>query len=152
MKLELKIPPAVVTLIIAIVMWWIDIYLAFGWATFGKILWVSFIFLGIGGIFGLVGLIQFYKYSTSIDPHKPNKASNLVTSGIYSISRNPMYVGLLMILIGYGFYLGNMLTFVVIPLFLIYINRFQIAPEERVMDEKFGEKYQKYKSEVRRWL
>lgn len=152
MKLELKIPPAVITLIIAIAMWWIDEYFTFNWATVGKLLWVSFIFLGIGGIFGLLGLIEFYKSSTSIDPHKPSKTSKLVTNGIYSISRNPMYVGLLLILIGYGFYLGNVLTFVVIPLFAGYMNRYQILAEEKVMQEKFGDDYRKYKSEVRRWF
>lgn len=152
MKLELKIPPAVITLIISIAMWWIDQYLVFGWASFGKSLWVSFSFFGIGGMFGLLGLFEFYKSSTSIDPHEPHKASNLVSNGIYSISRNPMYLGLLLILMGYGFYLGNVLVFVMLPLFVGYMNRYQIIPEERAMEEKFGAEYQKYKSEVRRWL
>ena len=152
MKLELKVPPAVITLIIAIAMWWIDQYLDFSWASFGKMLWVSFIFLGIGGIFGFLGLVEFYKSSTSIDPHVPSKVSSLVTNGIYGISRNPMYVGLLLILVGYGFYLGNGLAFAMLPLFVGYMNRYQIMPEEQVMEEKFGDEYRKYKSEVRRWL
>lgn len=152
MDLELKIPPAIITLVIATAMWWIDQYLVFHWATFGSIWWVSFMFVAIGGVFGLVGLVQFYKSSTSIDPHKPEKASRLVTNGIYSISRNPMYTGLLLMLVGYGFYLGNGLAFALLPLFMGYMNRYQITPEEKVMEDKFGEEYQKYKSEVRRWL
>ncbi|PAU94434.1 protein-S-isoprenylcysteine methyltransferase [Aliifodinibius salipaludis] len=152
MKLALKIPPAVVTLIIAAVMWWIGNNLDFSRVIFDPLLWVSFIFLGIGGGIGLLGLVAFYKASTSIDPHKPKKASNLVTNGIYSISRNPMYLGLLMILIGYGFYLGNILVFIMIPLFVGYMNRFQIIPEERVMEEKFDDEFHRYKSEVRRWF
>ena len=63
-----------------------------------------------------------------------------------------MYVGLLLILVGYGFYLGNVLVFAMLPLFMGYMNRYQIIPEENVMKEKFGEEYQKYKSEIRRWL
>lgn len=106
----------------------------------------------MGGLSGLIGLIQFYRYSTSIDPHKPAKASNLVTNGIYGISRNPMYVGLLLILTGYGFYLSNILTFVMPLLFVEYMNRYQIMPEEEVLAEKFGDKYLRYKYEVPRWL
>lgn len=152
MDLKLKIPPAIITLIIATAMWWIDQYLVFSWAIFGAMWWVSFMFVGIGGVFGLLGLIQFYTSSTSIDPHKPEKTSRLVTNGIYSISRNPMYVGLLLMLVGYGFYLGSGLTFAMLPLFVGYMNRYQIIPEEKVMEEKFGAEYQKYKGEVRRWL
>lgn len=152
MNLALKIPPAIVTLFIAVAMWWIDQYLNFQWAIFGSSFWISFIFLGIGGIFGLLGLVEFYKASTSINPHKPTNASRLVTNGIYNLSRNPMYVALLFILIGYGFYLGNVLTLLGIPLFVGYMNRYQIIPEEKVMGQKFGEEFQKYKSEVRRWL
>ncbi|MGM0547399.1 MAG: methyltransferase family protein [Bacteroidota bacterium] len=152
MNLQLKNPPAIVTLIIAAAMWWTDQYLDFGWAEFGPSIWLSFIFLGLGGVFGLMGLVAFYKKSTSIDPHKPRKASSLVTDGIYSISRNPMYVGLLAILLGYGFYLGNVLAVALTPLFVGYMNRYQIIPEEKMMQEKFGEEFRKYKSEVRRWL
>ncbi|MDZ7658303.1 isoprenylcysteine carboxylmethyltransferase family protein [Fodinibius sp.] len=152
MKLELKIPPAIVTLIIAIAMWWIDQTLEYTWATFDTVLMIEFLFLGIGGFLGLAGLIQFYQSSTSIDPHKPGKTSRLVADGIYSISRNPMYLGLLFILAGYGFYLSNILTFLLLPLFVGYMNRYQIIPEEKVMEEKFGDDYLRYKSEVRRWL
>lgn len=152
MKLELKIPPAVITLIIAIAMWWIDKYLAFSWVTFGTEWWATFFISGIGGVLGLLGLVEFYKSSTSIDPHRPEKSSTLVTNGIYSISRNPMYAGLLFILVAYGFYLGNVLTFSMIPLFVGYMNRYQIIPEEQVMEEKFADEFRKYKSEVRRWF
>lgn len=152
MNLELKIPPAVVTLIVAAAMWWIDQNITHDWVTFGTHFWFSMIFLGIGGVLGLLGLVEFYRQSTSINPHQPYHASRLVTNGIYNISRNPMYLGLLMILIGYGFYLGNILVLFMIPLFVRYMNRYQIIPEEKVMQEKFGKEFNKYKSEVRRWL
>ena len=100
----------------------------------------------------MLGLVEFYKSSTSIDPYKPDKASSLVTSGIYGISRNPMYAGLLFILAGYGFYLGNVLVFAMLPPFMGYMSRYQIIPEEQVIEQKFGDEYRKYKSEVRRWL
>lgn len=152
MNLKLRIPPAIVTFIIAAGMWWIQQNFSYSWATFDSVLQVEVILLGIGGILGLTGLIQFYRSSTSIDPHKPNKTSKLVTEGIYSISRNPMYLGLLFILGGYAFYLSNLLTFLLLPIFMGYMNRYQIIPEEEIMEQKFGDEYLRYKSEVRRWL
>lgn len=152
MNLQLKIPPAIVTFVIAAGMWWIAQNINYDWAAFESVLKVEILFLGIGGILGLAGLIQFYRSSTSIDPHKPDKTSKLVTDGIYSISRNPMYLGLLFILAGYAFYLANLLTFLLLPIFVGYMNRYQIIPEEEAMEEKFGDEYLRYKSEVRRWL
>ncbi len=150
--MKLKIPPAIVACIFGGFMWLIDLYLNIDWLNFELTVWISIVFAGMGGLSGLIGLIQFYRYSTSIDPHKPAKASNLVTNGIYGISRNPMYVGLLLILTGYGFYLSNILTFVMPLLFVEYMNRYQIMPEEEVLAEKFGDKYLRYKYEVPRWL
>lgn len=150
--MKLKIPPAIVTLISGALMWLIDRYLTIEWLEVGGSFWIVLTFLAIGGLFGLLGLFQFYNHSTSIDPHKPDKASYLVTDGIYSISRNPMYVGLVFFLAGYGFYLGDLLTLLVLPLFVGYMNRYQIIPEEEVMAEKFGDDYLRYKSQVRRWL
>lgn len=150
--MKLKIPPVVITFIFGALMWLTDRYFTIGWFAPGIDSWIVLALVAVGGLFGLLGLIQFYNNSTSIDPHKPDKASNLVTAGIYSISRNPMYVGLVFLLTGYGFYLGNLLTLFVLPLFVGYMNRYQIIPEEKVMAEKFGDEYLKYKSEVRRWL
>lgn len=150
--MSLKIPPAIVTLIFGSLMWAVDWYLHVGWLNFNIVLWIAEVSCATGGIFGLLGLVQFYRHSTSIDPHKPDKASDLVTDGIYRISRNPMYVGLLFILAGYAFYLANLLTFLLLLLFVMYMNRYQILPEEVVMEEKFGDEYLRYKSEVRRWL
>lgn len=150
--MSLKIPPVIVTLISGGLMWTVDRYLQIVLLNFDIAPWVVVVFCGTGGIFGLLGLVQFYRHSTSIDPYKPDKASDLVTDGIYGVSRNPMYLGLLSILAGYAFYLGNLLTFLLLPLFMVYMNRYQILPEEVVMEEKFGDEYLRYTSEVRRWL
>lgn len=152
--MQLKIPPAIVTVLFAAIMWLIERYLELNWLTLDALLSLTLavVFASAGGLLGLIGLVQFYRNSTSIDPHKPAKASALVTDGIYRISRNPMYVGLLLILAGWGFYLENLLTLLVLPLFVGYMNRYQIIPEEEVMEKKFGDQYLRYKSEVRRWL
>lgn len=150
--MKLKIPPAILTLIFGSAMWFSYQYIAIDLLEIDSSPWFALALLSIGGLFGLLGLIQFYNNSTSIDPHKPDKASHLVTDGIYSISRNPMYVALVLFLASWGFYLGNLLMLLLLPLFVGYMNRYQIIPEEEVMTEKFGDEYLNYKSEVRRWL
>ena len=79
-------------------------------------------------------------------------ASNMVTSGIYRFSRNPMYLGFFLALAGWATYLSHLLAFALLPLFVLYINRFQILPEERALSDKFPQEYTAYKGSVRRWL
>ncbi len=150
--LKLKIPPAVITLFFASVMWIMDDYIHFNEADFRGPFWLAVIFFAAGGIIGLVGLIQFYRQSTSINPHQPDNASSLIDSGIYRFSRNPMYVALLLILISYGIYLGDILAILILPLFVLYMNYFQIIPEEKALQQKFGKEFEKYQSKVRRWI
>ena len=150
--LELKIPPAIVFGLIGWGMWWVASLDSghFVDPELGRILF--WILSGIGALFGVAGLYSFYRQRTSIDPHKPGKASSLVTSGIYRISRNPMYVGLGIILGAWAVRLGSLLSLIGVVLFMLYMTRFQIIPEERVMKEKFGEEFEAYRSNVRRWL
>ena len=82
---------------------------------------------------------------------KPH-ASSLVTRGVYAMSRNPMYLGGLIILFGWAIYLLNVLAFVFLPAYVLYINRFQITPEERSLTSLFGQPYVAYQARARRWL
>ena len=82
----------------------------------------------------------------------PQKASALVTSGVYRITRNPMYLGMLLVLAGWGVWLGNAAAFVGLPLFVAVLNLLQIAPEERVLRERFGDAFTRYAARVRRWI
>lgn len=152
MNMELKIPPALVMAFFGGAMWIFDIYLFSGFDVIPASYWISRFFLLMAVILGVLGLIQFYGSSTSVDPHKPEKAANLVTGGIYRLSRNPMYVALLLLLVGFGFRLQNLPSLLFVPLFILYMNRFQIKPEEEVLLKKFGEEYREYTSDVRRWL
>ncbi len=72
--------------------------------------------------------------------------------GIYSITRNPMYLGLLFVLTAWSIFLANPLPFLMLPVFMLYINRFQIAPEERALTALFGSDFAAYQSRVRRWI
>jgi protein-S-isoprenylcysteine O-methyltransferase Ste14 len=83
---------------------------------------------------------------------KPQNTTGIVTSGLYKFSRNPMYVGLLIILTGYAIWLGSVTPFLLLPLFYWLITQMQIKPEERILQQKFGQEYLDYKNTVRRWL
>ena len=150
--MKLKIPPALVAAIIAGLMRMVSVYLPFGSLTLFGAYWVAGLLVVAGGVLGMVGLFQFYRNGTSIDPHNPQKTRSLVTGGIYQYSRNPMYLALFFLLIAYASILQNVLNLVLLPLFIWYMNRYQIIPEEEVMEEKFGDEYLEYKSKVRRWL
>ena len=109
--------------------------------------------LGVMGMsLGFMGVTQFRKAQTTPNPQALEKVSSLVTSGIYRYSRNPMYLGLVLILLGWAFYLSHFLAFVLLPVFILYMTRFQIQPEEQMMARKFGKTYQAYLNKVRRWI
>jgi protein-S-isoprenylcysteine O-methyltransferase Ste14 len=98
------------------------------------------------------GAIEFKRHKTTVDPTKPNKATSLVASGIYKLSRNPMYLGIAAFLIAFAFFMQSLFILLSLPLFILYMTRYQIVPEERAMLSLFGEQYQQYKAKVRRWL
>ena len=109
--------------------------------------------LAIAGVtFDLLGLWAFRRARTTINPMKPGKASALVTGGVYQVTRNPMYVGLALLLAAWAVHLSRLWPLIGPALFVLYMNRFQIGPEERVMRGKFGDAYAAYAARVRRWL
>lgn len=105
-----------------------------------------------GVAFDLLGLVAFRASRTTINPLKPERASALVTGGVYRLTRNPMYVGMGLLLLALAVYLSALLPFAGPVLFVLYITRFQIQPEERVLSGIFGEAYSTYAARVRRWL
>ena len=109
-------------------------------------------FSAIGILFILAAGAAFRTRRTTVNPTKPDAASSLVVSGVYRLSRNPMYVGALLALGGWAVFLSHPLPFLFLPLFFAYMNRFQITPEERLLSSKFGAEYETYKEAVRRWL
>lgn len=105
-----------------------------------------------GFAIALSALRLFRQAGTTSTPLEPEKASSLVTDGIYRYTRNPMYVGLSLLVIGVGVGLGTLALIVVLPLFLRVITVRQILPEEAAMEHLFGQDYLDYKARVRRWL
>lgn len=114
-------------------------------------IWVA-LPLGAGVIVMVLGIWEFKRAKTTVDPIHPDKATDLVTSGIFRITRNPMYVGMILLLIAATFYVGTWIGFLCAFLSAIYLNYFQIKPEEKAIEQIFGENYVQYKKRVRRWL
>ena len=105
-----------------------------------------------GGAIALAGSLEFKRARTTVNPFKPESSTALVTSGIYRFTRNPMYVGLALLLLGWSAFLCSAWALFGPVIFVLYINRFQITPEERVLSAKFGAAYAEYTTRVRRWL
>ena len=106
----------------------------------------------VSAVFGLGGIISFKRAGTTVHPLKPERSSSLVTGGIFRLSRNPMYFALLLALLAWGLYLSNLYSVAVAMLFVPWMNRFQIRPEERAMEKLYGEDFLSYKKSTRRWL
>ena len=113
---------------------------------------ISIIILLIGILILINPLFKFIKSKTTIDPIKFKKVNKLIISGIYKYSRNPMYLGLLMIVISTSIFYLNIFSIATPFLFYCWINRFQIKREEIFLTEKFGEEYMSYKIKTRRWI
>ena len=116
-----------------------------------EIIFGSFMII-IGLIIILSAIILFKKYQTTITPLNPSNATKLITDGIYKFSRNPMYLGLLLVLLGISIMINLTGGFFLIPLFILYLNLFQIVPEESAMVDLFKEEFLDYKKNVRRWI
>lgn len=93
----------------------------------------------------LAGVIRFKKQKTTVSPVNPESASSLVTAGIYQYTRNPMYLGLVIFLTGWGFWLANIASLALVPCFILYMTYFQIMAEERALESLFGKSFLSYK-------
>ncbi|TVU81503.1 isoprenylcysteine carboxylmethyltransferase family protein [Pseudoalteromonas neustonica] len=145
-----KISPIIIVLFFAVLMAVIAHYSVIDFTTF--IFYVAVILLTIGCIFCIAGVVSFRLAKTTVNPNKPDQASALVTTGVYKISRNPMYVGFAFILAGWGVWLTSLWALLCVLGFICYLTWFQIIPEERALLKIFGQGYSDYKSRVKRWL
>ena len=105
-----------------------------------------------GLVTAFLGYLLFKKYKTTVNPINPEETTSLVTTGIFSITRNPMYLGLFFVICSTVLFFGSWFGIIILIFFVWYINKFQIIPEEETMKKKFGNKYNEYKKNVRRWI
>ncbi len=151
-SLELKVLPPLVALLIAVAMWAVSrftkSYPLLGHARVGTAIAI----LVVGTAIMAMGVLALRRSRTTLNPSQPNTTSALVTAGVYRVTRNPMYLGLFFVLIAIGLLLSTPWTLLGALAFALYIDRFQIAPEERALTELFGDEYAAYKRQARRWL
>lgn len=150
--MNLLIPPPVVAAIIGAAMWAIDRNLNHGKFESALLTPIAGSLLVAGLVLMAAAVVSFVAAKTTINPLKPSHASNLITTGVFKLSRNPIYLADLVILAALAVWLGNVVNVAFLPLFVWYINRFQIVPEERALTGLFGESYVAYCARVRRWL
>jgi len=151
-SLELKIPPPFVALALALLMWaaaWFTqpIEVPFAWR-----LGAALALVVVGQSISISAMVAFRRAKTTVNPIKASAASCLVSSGVYRFTRNPMYLGLLLTLLAWAVFLSNVVGLLFVPLYVLYMNRYQIGPEERVLSSLFGAEYTAYRKKVRRWL
>ena len=151
-SLEVKVPPPAVALLFGLVMWLASKVFAPVGIPFGARVGVAVVVASLGLTFGCAAMMSFIRARTTMNPTKPSTTSSLVTGGVFRLTRNPMYLSLLLYLLGWAAYLSNWLTLLLVPLFVLYINELQIKPEERALSALFGAEYASYKARVRRWL
>lgn len=150
--LENRIPPPLVAAIFAGLMW---LYAQPDWKVSLSAPWhmgIVLVALLLGIAVCLAGLLSFRRARTTVNPLKPDTASALVSSGIYRHTRNPMYLGFAIALLAWAILLAAPLTLLGVAGFVLYIDRFQITPEERALAALFGEDFALYRSRTRRWL
>ena len=150
--MKLLIPPPIQALLSAIMMCLISRYFTHANFSLNGINIFALIFLIIAVIIIVLSMYKFRKIKTTISPLRPNKTSSLVNTGIYEYTRNPMYLGLLLMLFSTALFLKNLISFLIIPLFILFITKNQILPEEEALENIFGEEYKNYKKKVRRWI
>jgi protein-S-isoprenylcysteine O-methyltransferase Ste14 len=150
--LELKIPPVLVFALTAAAMYGLARALPAGTLALPARVGAAATLAACGVALAAAGVAAFRRSRTSVHPHHPERASAMVAHGVYRWTRNPMYLGLLLVLAGWAVLLANAAALAALPLFVLWMNRFQIGPEERVLAAKFGPPYAAYLRRVRRWL
>lgn len=151
-RLELRIPPDVVWVVVAALMW-LASRLTPG------VLIPSGLRLGGAAVLAVAGIVLMVSArsaladaNTTWHPMTPAESTNLVTTGVFGISRNPIYLGMLLVMLGFAVVLSSPVALLASALFVLYLDRFQIAPEERVLFAKLGQEYAEYQRRVRRWV
>ena len=150
--LELKVPPVALALFFVVAMWLLSASVpSLSWALPWRAA-VAPLLVSTGLAIALAGVLEFRRAKTTVNPFIPEATSAIVTSGVYRLTRNPMYLGLLLALIGWAVWLSHLVVFALLPVFVLYMNRFQIQPEERALSRKFGGRFLDYTRSVRRWV
>lgn len=150
-RLELKLPPVLLVLLVAVVMWWLSRVTI----TVDSGAWLKGALALLVAVKGLwiaaAGVIAFRKADTTVNPMTPEASSRVVQHGIYRHTRNPMYLGFLFVLVAWAMWLAAPSALLGPVLYIAWMTRFQILPEERALAERFGDEFRDYCRRTRRW-
>lgn len=150
--LELKVPPVALFILVLVASYFSAQQLSTGAIGMPFKLVVLSVGIVLSGVIGLAGVWEFRKQKTTVNPIKVETASTVVDSGVFGYTRNPMYLGLFILLFCFGYFFQNIFSVLLSFAFVIYMNQFQIKPEERALEQLFGAEYVDYKQKVRRWV
>ena len=148
--MKTKIPPPIIALI-CIFINYLSTYLI-NPIKFPNIEIIGGLILLLGVATAVLATLLFKKDQTTVNPRNPEKTTTLVTNGIFSITRNPMYLGLFLSISSTILFFGSWFGIIILMFFVWYINKFQIIPEEEAMEKLFGNNYSEYRQKVRRWI
>jgi protein-S-isoprenylcysteine O-methyltransferase Ste14 len=150
--LDTKLPPPILLLGLVLFSWLMSLALPnlFIVIPFRNIISTLFVILGLA--LNIYPKLLFSKADTTVNPMRPGAATHLITTGLYRYTRNPMYLGHVLVLVGWALHLQHLVAYLAIIIYVVYITRFQILPEERILTVLFQEKYLQYCERVRRWL
>jgi protein-S-isoprenylcysteine O-methyltransferase Ste14 len=151
-SLELKVPPVPLAAVFAAAMFGVSLITPAATFVIPGRTGIAIGLALISSAIAVAGVVAFRANKTTVNPLNPGAASALVSSGVYRFSRNPMYLGFLLALAAWAIYLSNALAVLLLPVFVAYMNRFQIEPEERALLAKFGTAFSQYMTAVRRWI
>ena len=151
-RLELRVPPPVVVVAGALAMWLLRPEAPGPWPGRAWRVTTATVLAVAGCGVALAAVEHFRRARTTVNPLRPEKAARIVTSGIYGYSRNPMYLGMLLVLAACAAAYGGAASLLVLPAFVAYLTRFQIVPEERALQVRFPDEFADYCRRVRRWL
>ena len=151
-QLDKKIPPPVVALLAGLFIW-LTAKVAPSLSVPDTLRYIAtFVFWLLSTLVSAPAVVSMKKQDTTLSPLSPEKSSALVSSGVYRFTRNPMYLGLALLLLAWSAWLASPWGVIWVGVFVVYIQRFQILPEERALTESFGEEFGHYCRQVRRWI
>ena len=148
--MKLRVPPPIVTALCAALMWAAGRFVP--GAAFVPQPVLATILLVAAAALMITAAVQFARARTTINPMRPERSSHLVTTGVFAWSRNPIYLADLLVLVAAACWIGNLLAFAGCALFVAWMNRYQISPEEDALAQRFGDPYRRYCQRVRRWI
>lgn len=151
-SLELKIPPLLLTVLFGCAMYSIALTIPALSVTLPGTGYLAIALAVAGCLVAGAGVVEFRRHGTTVNPLLPGSSDSLVRTGVYAWSRNPMYLGFLLWLGGLSALLSNVAALAGLPAFVVYMNRFQIVPEEQALLSRFGGQFEHYMAMVRRWL